>query len=136
RLDEMQAAFLNVKLKYLDRENKLRRAIAKKYIEEIKNPLISLPVIAGNEMSHVWHLFVIRTSERDSLQKHLKTEGITTLVHYPIAPHNQEAYKEYSFLSLPLTERIHREVLSLPMDPTMSIDDINMVIEAINRWKS
>ena len=115
---------------------KLRRAIAKKYIEEIKNPLISLPVIAGNEMSHVWHLFVIRTSERDSLQKHLKTEGITTLVHYPIAPHNQEAYKEYSFLSLTLTERIHREVLSLPMDPTMSIDDINMVIEAINRWKS
>ncbi|MEC9605352.1 DegT/DnrJ/EryC1/StrS family aminotransferase, partial [Escherichia marmotae] len=129
-------AFLNVKLKYLDRENELRRAIAKKYIDEINNPFISLPVIAGDEVSHVWHLFVIRTLERDSLQKHLKSAGITTLVHYPVAPHNQEAYKEYNWLSLPITEKIHKEVLSLPMDPTMSIEDINMVIEAINRWKN
>lgn len=70
------------------------------------------------------------------MQKHLKSAGITTLVHYPVAPHNQEAYKEYNWLSLPITEKIHKEVLSLPMDPTMSIEDINMVIEAINRWKN
>lgn len=135
RLDEIQAAILNVKLKYLDEENNVRRDIAEQYISKIKNEHIQLPTAVAGDLIHVWHLFVIRSTERDDLQNYLSGKGIQTLIHYPLAPHHQCAYKEYNHLSLPLTETIHKEVLSLPMDPTMSQQDIDSVIEVINGWK-
>lgn len=136
RLDEMQAAILNVKLKYLDKENEIRRAIAQKYTGGIKNNHIILPAVAQGKDSHAWHLYVIRTAEREDLQSYLMEKGIQTLIHYPLAPHHQIAYKEYNHINLPLTECIHKEVLSLPMDPTMSSKDVDAVIEAINGWKN
>ncbi|MHC5105997.1 DegT/DnrJ/EryC1/StrS family aminotransferase [Enterobacter ludwigii] len=135
RLDEMQAAILNVKLKYLDQQNNIRKAIAKKYINEIIHEEIILPVINGEDDSHVWHLFVILTDARDELQKYLREKGIQTLIHYPIPPHQQVAYKEFNELTFPETERIHKKILSLPMDPTMSQENIETVIKAINGWK-
>jgi len=136
RLDEIQAAMLSVKLKYLDTDNEIRRYIAERYLSEIKCKSINLPKLSDVKTDHVWHLFVIRTKQREELQTYLTMKGIQTLIHYPTAPHHQEAYKEFSSLSLPVTESIHREVLSLPIDPTMSEQDINKVIEVINGWKS
>lgn len=135
RLDELQAAILGVKIQYLNEENRIRRIIANKYINEITNDNIHLPVVSGEEFSHVWHLFVIRTSAREELQKYLSDNGIQTLIHYPTPPHHQVAYKEYNELSFLETENIHKEVLSLPMDPTMSPEDVEAVIKAINGWK-
>jgi dTDP-4-amino-4,6-dideoxygalactose transaminase len=135
RLDEIQAAVLSVKLKYLDQQNNIRKEIAKKYNNEIKHEEIILPVVNGEHDSHVWHLFVILTSARDELQKYLSEKGIQTLIHYPIPPHQQVAYKEFNELSFPETESIHKKVLSLPMDPTMSQEDVETVIKAINGWK-
>lgn len=135
RLDEMQAAVLNVKLKYLDQQNNIRKEIAKKYINGITHEGIILPAVDGENDSHVWHLFVILTSARDELQKYLSEKGIQTLIHYPIPPHQQAAYQEFNDLSFPETESIHKKVLSLPMDPTMSQEDIETVIKAINGWK-
>lgn len=133
RLDELQAAFLNVKLKYLDKETKIRQEMASHYINNIKNPLITLPKY--NEVdSHVWHLFVIMTSERERLQKYLLDNNVSTLIHYPLPPHKQKAYSYLNELSLPLTEKIHRNVLSLPLDPTMEYDDLNTVIKLINNF--
>jgi dTDP-4-amino-4,6-dideoxygalactose transaminase len=131
RLDEMQAAMLRVKLKYLDTESKSRQEIARYYIDNISNEYITLPHY--KEMSHhVWHLFVIRTNHREQLQKYLLDNGIQTLIHYPIAPHKQQAYKEYESLSLPITEKIHDEVLSLPMGSFLSIDNISYIVKTIN----
>jgi dTDP-4-amino-4,6-dideoxygalactose transaminase len=135
RLDEIQAAILNVKLNYLDEENSARRNIADQYISKIKNGHIQLPAVVDDILTHVWHLFVIRSEERSELQSYLSSKGIQTLIHYPLAPHQQCAYREYNHLSLPLTETIHKEVLSLPMDPTMSQHDIDSVIEVVNGWK-
>ncbi|ENT8827565.1 DegT/DnrJ/EryC1/StrS family aminotransferase [Proteus mirabilis] len=140
RLDEIQAAMLNVKLKYLDQETKIRQDIAIKYLENIKNPLIQLPTTTKeyqlNKQSHVWHLFVIATEHRELLQKHLNNCGIQTLIHYPTPPHKQQAYKKYNYINLPITEKIHKEVLSLPMGPTQTITETQQVIEACNLFRA
>jgi dTDP-4-amino-4,6-dideoxygalactose transaminase len=134
RLDEIQAAVLDVKLKYIDKDNARRREIAHRYIREIKNDNIILPEIPADEKEHVWHIFVIRTKERDKLQQYLKDNGIETLIHYPIPPHKQEAYKEWNNLSFPITEQIHREVLSLPMSPVLTEKEIDSVINVLNNY--
>ncbi|EEX3523621.1 DegT/DnrJ/EryC1/StrS family aminotransferase, partial [Escherichia coli] len=119
RLDEIQAAFLNVKLNYLDDDIRIRRNIANRYLNEIKNELIVLPTISSEE-NHVWHLFVIRIKDRDSLQHYLTKHNIQTVIHYPTPPHRQLAYKEFKDLCFPLSEELHREVISIPMDPTLT----------------
>ena len=140
RLDEIQAAFLDVKLKYLDAENQRRREIAEYYCKNITNPVVLLPVFTNpqsaicNLKSHVWHLFVIRTPHRDQLQKYLTENGIQTLIHYPIPPHKQLAYKEWNDLSFPITEKIHEEVLSLPISPIMSEEEVVKIVEVINHY--
>lgn len=138
RLSEIQAAMLDIKLKYLDKETDTRQRIALAYLENINNPLIRLPLDAEEYksaiQSHVWHLFVIATSYRDSLQTHLTNLGIQTLIHYPTPPHKQQAYRQYSHLSLPITERIHQEVLSIPIGPTMTKNDVQQVIDACNSF--
>lgn len=134
RLDEIQAAVLNVKLKYIDAENNIRRQIAKRFINEIKNPSIILPENPDNENEHVWHVFVIRSDRRDALQTYLTEHGIQTLIHYPIPPHQQEAYKEWNSLSFPISEKIHNEVLSLPISPVMKEDEVAEIINALNNF--
>lgn len=133
RLDEIQAAVLDVKLKYIDAENQRRREIAHRYLAEINNPKFILPENPADENEHVWHLFVIRTSERENLQNYLTENGVQTLIHYPIPPHKQKAYEDYNHLSFTITESIHDEVLSLPMSPVMNEDEVNRVIEVVNK---
>ncbi|HOX31143.1 MAG TPA: DegT/DnrJ/EryC1/StrS family aminotransferase [Spirochaetales bacterium] len=133
RLDELQAAFLSVKLRTLDADNERRRAISRRYREGIRSPLVALPR-CDDEERHVWHIFAIRSPEREALKAHLQERGIHTMIHYPIPPHLQGAYRELSSSSLPVTERIHREELSLPMSPTMDDAEVEMVIEAINSY--
>jgi dTDP-4-amino-4,6-dideoxygalactose transaminase len=133
RLDELQAALLDVKLKYLDMDNKRRREIAARYIDEIKNPKIILPHVLSPE-GHVWHLFVIRSGKRDNLQEYLAKNQIQTLVHYPVPPHKQNAYKEWNKLSFPITEKIHSEVLSLPMNVALTDDEVSIIIKVLNRY--
>lgn len=140
RMDEIQAAFLDIKLKYLDAENQHRREIAKYYCENLKNPEIILPSnnnfsLFSFHFSHVWHLFVIRTPNRNEIQKHLTNNGIQTLIHYPIPPHKQMAYKELNNLNFPITEKIHREVLSLPMSPIITKNEIERIVEVLNNFK-
>jgi len=135
RLDEIQAAMLSVKLKLLDVDTGSRQDVARAYLEGIANKCILMPD-RPPEGQHVWHLFVIRTKKREALQNFLAERGIETLVHYPIPPHKQFAYKEYSKLSLPFTERLHSEVLSLPIDPTMNEAEVAWVIEACNSYVS
>lgn len=134
RLDELQAAVINVKLPHLDEDNNKRRKIANYYIENINNPLIILPKMLHEDM-HVWHLFVIRTENRDELQNYLKSNGIQTLIHYPIPIHKQEAYKEWNHLNYPITEKIHKEVLSLPISPVMTEEEVVRVVDVINEYK-
>lgn len=135
RLDEIQAAVLDVKLKYIDEENARRREIAKRYIAEIKNPKIILPENPADESEHVWHIFTIRTSERENLQNYLTENGVQTLIHYPIPPHKQQAYKELCNLSFPITEKIHEEVLSMPISPVMTDEDVAGIIQVINYYQ-
>lgn len=133
RLDELQAAILSVKLKYLETETQRRRDVACLYLNGINNPLVSLPTVAaGNQ--HVWHLFVIKTPHRKALQNYLTEKSIQTVIHYPIPPHQQEAYKTWNTTNLPVTEKIHQEVLSLPMSPVLSDEDVMQVIGAINEF--
>ena len=134
RMDEIQAAFLSVKLKYLDAENEIRRKIADYYLENIKNEKIILPLQPENSQSHVHHLFVVRTKERNKFQNYLTENGIQTLIHYPIPPHKQACYKEWNDLSFPITEQIHNEVLSLPISAVMTEEEINQIIEIINKY--
>lgn len=134
RLDEIQAAVLDIKLKELDKDNEKRREISKYYRENIKNPAIILPEIY-DEKAHVWHIFAIRTKERDRLQKYLKDNGIETLIHYPIPPHKQVCYKELNNLSLPITEEIHQTILSLPISPVLEYEEVERVVEVINRYE-
>ncbi|MEI3790025.1 MULTISPECIES: DegT/DnrJ/EryC1/StrS family aminotransferase [unclassified Chryseobacterium] len=135
RLDEIQAAVLDVKLNYIDAENNRRKEIGARYITEIKNPKIFLPENPADTAEHVWHIFIIRTEDREKLQNYLVENGVQTLIHYPIPPHKQEAYKEWNDLSFPITERIHNEVLSLPISPVMSEKEVSDVISIINRFK-
>jgi len=138
RLDELQAAFLNVKLKYIQKDIKERRSVANYYLENIKNSAIILPnndCHAELVEAHVWHLFVIRTSKRVELQKYLNDKGIQTLIHYPIPPHKQLAYKEFKNLSFPVTEQIHKEVLSLPISSVITKEEMEKVVKVINTFK-
>ena len=145
RLDEIQAAMLRVKLGYLDKDTTKRRKIAQTYIAGITNKAVSLPVRYSipntkdyysevEREDHVWHLFVIRTQQREKLQQYLANQGIQTLIHYPIAPHQQLAYKEYKNFNLPLAEALQNELLSLPISPVMSDRDIQAVIKAVNEF--
>ncbi len=134
RLDEMQAAFLRVKLKYLDEETKARLLIAKRYSQEINNQYLTLPQWQ-DDGSHVFHLFVIRSEYRDELHEYLLENEIQTLIHYPKPPHKQQAYLKFSELSLPIVEIIHREVLSLPMGSHLNEDEITKIIKTINKFK-
>lgn len=137
RLDEVQAAFLNVKLPYLDESNSSRRAIAKRYLAEIKNPKIILPEGVdkmGNLPSHVYHLFVVRTADRVGFQSYLQQNGIETVIHYPVAVHHQKALSEFRELSLPITEKLAQEVLSLPISPVLTDAEISEIIAVVNRY--
>jgi len=134
RLDEMQAAMLRIKLKYLDEEVIKRQAIADYYIKNIDHKDIILPN-TRKEDNHVWHLFVIRAAKRNELQKYLLSNGIQTLIHYPVAPHKQEAYKEWSNKIYPTSESIHNEVLSLPISQVMENNEINYIVNTINKFK-
>lgn len=133
RLDEMQAAILDVKLKYLDKWNNERVNIANRYLNEIKNDKIILPITASNN-THVWHLFVVRTKNRDDLKKYLEENGISCLIHYPMAIHKQKAYEEYNNLDLPLAEKYASEVLSLPMYYGMTDEEVTYVIDKLNNY--
>ena len=133
RLDEIQAAILTIKLNYLDNDIKKKQDIAQYYLNNITNSKIVLPSYK-NEKEHTFHMFVVRTNERDAFQNYLSETGIQTQIHYPIPPHKQEAYKEWSKISLPITEEIHHTVLSLPLFVGMTDREINEVVEAINKW--
>ncbi|MGY0146713.1 DegT/DnrJ/EryC1/StrS family aminotransferase [Edwardsiella tarda] len=134
RLDEIQAAMMRVKLPYLDVETKRRQKIAKMYRNGIKNNIITLPQV-NHELSHVWHLFVIRCEKRDELQNYLTSLGIQTLIHYPIPPHKQPAFSYLNKISMPICESIHQQVLSLPMGPTMTSQEVSIVIDALNAYR-
>jgi dTDP-4-amino-4,6-dideoxygalactose transaminase len=140
RLDEIQAAVLRVKLQRLDSDNDLRREIARVYIGCIKNREIVLPAIPADDLisetpSHVCHLFVIRTINRDELQNYLAEKDVQTVIHYPIPAHKQNAYKAWNRLSFPVSERIHSEVLSLPISQVMGISDVEYVIDQLNKFR-
>lgn len=135
RLDEIQAGILDIKLKFLDEYNQKRKEIAKYYRKNIKNSSIILPNVY-TEDAHVWHLFVVRTKQRDNFQKYLLDNEIQTIIHYPIPPHKQECYKLWNNLSYPITEEIHKSVLSLPISPVMSDDEVKKVVEVINEYKA
>jgi len=134
RMDELQAAVLNVKLPRLDRDNSKRQKAALFYRTHITHPGVILPPAPAGETvaEHVWHLFVVRSRKRDALQRFLAKNNIQTFVHYPIPPHKQQAYKALNGLSLPITEQIHREVLSLPLSPVMDEDELRRVAEVVN----
>lgn len=134
RLDEIQAGILSVKLPYLDTHNARRREIATKYIQEIQNEKITLPTPPDSPLSHVWHLFVIRTKQRDTLQKYLLEKGIQTVIHYPVPPHRQKAYEQYKKIHLPITETMATEVLSLPISPVLTDEEVNFIIQTLNRF--
>jgi dTDP-4-amino-4,6-dideoxygalactose transaminase len=138
RLDEMQAALLRAKLKHLNTETRVRQQIAVAYVQGIQNPLVRLPIDPDRTVDtlddHVFHLFVVRVDQRAGFQAHLKAMGIDSLIHYPIPPHQQKAYRTYCDLQLPLTERIHCEVVSLPIGPTMTNEQVQEVIAACNTF--
>jgi dTDP-4-amino-4,6-dideoxygalactose transaminase len=133
RLDELQAAFLNVKLPHLDAGNNARKAIAKRYLLGIKNDKIILPFWDLSD-NHVFHLFVIRTENREELQQYLLKNGIQTMIHYPIPPHKQNAFPNWNNLLFPVTEKIHNEVLSLPMSPVLTIEEVDFIISILNNY--
>jgi dTDP-4-amino-4,6-dideoxygalactose transaminase len=156
RLDELQAAMLRVRLRYLDAQNQRRREIAQTYLECIDHPAITLPTLydfnasTGDDLipidpshtpateveSHVWHLFVVQHANREALRDHLDAQGVQTLIHYPIPPHHQEAYQNWDEKNLPLTEQIHEEVLSLPMGPHLTNGEVTKVIDAVNSYST
>lgn len=133
RLDELQAAFLSVKLKHLDNEIKIRRTVAERYTKEIKNNKVLLPIF-NNAENHVWHLFVVRVTERNQFQDYLTNKGIQTIIHYPIPPHKQHAYAALNHLSLPITEQIHNEVISLPISAVLTDFEVSEIINAVNLY--
>ncbi len=133
RLDEIQAAILNVKLKYLNEDTELRRNVAAYYTKNISHPMICIPALE-DWSSHVFHLFPVLSPKRDELQDYLEGHGVQTLIHYPIPPHKQQCYKKYNKLSFPITEKIHNEVLSLPISPVITQKEVELVVNLINKW--
>ena len=133
RLDELQAAILRVKLQYLDEENRQRNCVAQQYLAGINHPEITLPTVAPYG-APCWHLFIVRCARRDALQAYLTASGVQTMIHYPIPPHQQPAYREWRGLSFPITEAVHREILSLPMSPVQSREETARVIAAVNSF--
>ena len=133
RMDDLQAAFLLVKLKYIDEENRRRAVVARAYTESICNERILLPQ-AGEPGEHIWHQYVVRCAERDRLMRYLEAEGVGTLIHYPIPPHKQQCYREYNALYLPLAEQLAHEVLSLPMSSYLAEDDVHEIASVVNRF--
>ena len=131
RIDELQAAMLDVKLRYLDTENNRRKEIASLYINKVKNPLIHMP---QSDRDCVWHIFSILCERRDHLQQYLSENGVETQIHYPIAPHQQKCYREWEHLSLPITEQIHQQELSIPCHQTMTDEDVNRIINLLNAF--
>lgn len=135
RLDEIQAAVLDVKLRYLDTDNERRKQVAEMYIKGITNPVVITPVVPDRD-AHVFHIFPVRTKKRDELQKYLTENGVQTNIHYPIAPHKQECYKDWNSWSFPISEQIHAEELSLPISPVITDEEVNEVIRLINAWEA
>lgn len=139
RLDEIQAAMLRVKLQHLDAETQRRKEIALAYAKGITHPSLLQPIPASSTLTslenHVFHLYVIRSAEREALQIQLANAGVQTLIHYPIAPHHQQAYKKWASQSYPITEAIHNEVFSLPISPVMNDEQVETVIETVSRYK-
>ena len=131
RLDEVQAAVLNIKLKTLDTDNEYRRKIAKYYIENIKNEKIILPNYSDD---HVYHIFAVRTEKRDELQQYLKENNIETLIHYPIPPHKQVCYQGALGESYEISEKIHSTIISLPISPVLEMEEVEKVVEIINKF--
>ena len=137
RMDEMQAAFLSVKLKYIDERNNIRKRIARQYMESIKNPAIKLPIIVNkNPDSHVFHLFVVRTQNREHLQSYLTENNIQSLIHYPIPVHKQQCYKSYNQISCPVAEKIQKEILSIPISSVLTDEQVETIICVLNRYNS
>jgi dTDP-4-amino-4,6-dideoxygalactose transaminase len=134
RLDELQAAFLSIKLKELDRDNDRRRTVSLRYRREILNPRVKLPG-AADERAHVWHLFVVRVAEREHFRSYLESVGVQTLIHYPIPPHQQAAYREWNGRRYPITERIHAEATSLPMSPILEDEQMAHLIQVVNAYE-
>ena len=133
RLDELHAAFLRHKLRVLDEDNEQRRKIAEYYDKELPAEVVK-PTLPVNRLSNVWHLYPILIERRDELQKYLANQGIQTIIHYPIPPHKQGAFEEWSSFSFPITERIHDQELSLPIGPTMSIESAKHVAASIRSF--
>lgn len=133
RLDEVQAAVLNIKLKHLTKDTDKRREAAKYYFSNINNKVIQLPIVE-NWKSHVFHLFPIFTQRRDELQNYLYENGVQTLIHYPIPPHKQVCYKQFSHFSLPITEKVHNEELSLPISPVITLNELSKIVKLLNEW--
>jgi dTDP-4-amino-4,6-dideoxygalactose transaminase len=136
RLDELQAAVLNVKLGRLDADNELRRSIANQYTQRIGNPSVVLPEIPRDRFEHVWHLYVVRCKYRDELKTFLEAQGVETAIHYPVPPHHQPSMKEFRGLNLPVTEQIHDEALSLPLHPALRQEEIERICEIVSRFGS
>ena len=134
RMDELHAAVLNVKLRYLDEENVARRRVARHYIDNVKNPHLDVP---GREYmeNNVFHIFPVMCKERDRLQKYLSEHGIQTVIHYPIPPHKQECYRQLEHLDLPITEKIHREELSIPCNQVLTEDEVMKITDVLNGFK-
>lgn len=135
RLDELQAAYLAIKLPHLDQDNARRVEIAARYCKEITNPAITLPEAPTGKKNNVYHVFPVRTEKRDEFQAYLTEKGIQTVIHYPIPPHRQPAYTEWHGLELPLTDLIHNTIISLPISPVMSDEEVTAVIAAVNAWR-
>jgi dTDP-4-amino-4,6-dideoxygalactose transaminase len=133
RLDELQAAILNIKLPLLDTDNARRTSIAKRYLSEIKNKNVQLPFYDGTN-NHVFHVFVVLVDDRTQFIEHLETHQIGYLIHYPIAPHKQKALNDYQDLSLPITEHIHESCVSIPISPVMTDEAVEKVISVINQY--
>lgn len=133
-MDELQAAVLDIKLPHLDADNTRRREIAAYYRNNITNPKIILPQVY-DENAHVWHIFAVRTEERDKFQQYLADHGVQTLIHYPTPPHKQGAYREWEGLSYPISEEIHRTELSLPISPVLEQEEVCKIVEVLNEYK-
>ena len=132
RIDELQAAMLDVKLKYLDTDNTRRKEIASLYINKVKNPKISIP--NRDDRDCVWHIFPVLCADRDELQKYLLEHGVETQIHYPIPPHKQKCYSDWNKLSFPITEQIHAQELSIPCNQTMTQKEVDTIIDLLNKF--